>query len=258
MKREDSEYSAFEVVSNPKEVMSSLETSSKGEGSHHEELHDAEEGEEEEEEEIVEEVEEEVTASEEPTPQPSPGGPPAQAPAEPARPSAPAAAAEPSSQASARDAAGDTAAGAAPSQPATAPDAPSTATPEDESFAALRALEAQVLDKFSSGLKSLQALGATGTVTEATTNISKLAGGLTAGLSSGFSSWFGSGDAAPASKAKSMQLQTSKASDELAALFGLDDSEQLVESFKCKLLQTYACSHNSYTPCIQMAFQVRN
>ena len=28
-----------------------------------------------------------------------------------------------------------------------------------------------------------------------------------------------------------------------------------MEEFKCKLLQTYSCAHNGFTPAIQMAFQ---
>lgn len=46
-----------------------------------------------------------------------------------------------------------------------------------------------------------------------------------------------------------------QASSELQKLFGLPDHENLVEEFKCKLLQTYSCGHNSVTPAIQMAFQ---
>jgi hypothetical protein len=42
---------------------------------------------------------------------------------------------------------------------------------------------------------------------------------------------------------------------ELQKLFGLSEHENLVEEFKCKLLQTYSCNHNSVTPAIQMAFQ---
>ena len=43
-----------------------------------------------------------------------------------------------------------------------------------------------------------------------------------------------------------------QASGELQQLFGLSAEENLVEHFKCKLLQTYACSHNSHTPAIQV------
>lgn len=39
---------------------------------------------------------------------------------------------------------------------------------------------------------------------------------------------------------------------EVRELFGLTSDEQLVEQFECKLLQTYACNHNTYTPAIQV------
>ncbi len=39
---------------------------------------------------------------------------------------------------------------------------------------------------------------------------------------------------------------------ELQELFGLSAEENLVETFKCKLLQTYGCSHNNFTPAIQV------
>lgn len=45
---------------------------------------------------------------------------------------------------------------------------------------------------------------------------------------------------------------TMQAGSELVQLFGLGDAEHLVEQFKCKLLQTYACSHNTFTPSIQV------
>lgn len=38
----------------------------------------------------------------------------------------------------------------------------------------------------------------------------------------------------------------------LPELLGLQPNENLVEAFKCKLLQTYGCTHNSYTPSIQV------
>lgn len=53
-----------------------------------------------------------------------------------------------------------------------------------------------------------------------------------------------------------VQSSSSKANSELTSLFGLGNEENLVETFKCKLIQTYGCQHNSFTPAIQMAFQV--
>jgi hypothetical protein len=43
-----------------------------------------------------------------------------------------------------------------------------------------------------------------------------------------------------------------QAGGELQALFGLSAEENLVEQFKAKLLQTYACNHNTHTPAIQV------
>lgn len=44
--------------------------------------------------------------------------------------------------------------------------------------------------------------------------------------------------------------------DHIRMLFPeLGEDEELMQSFPCKLTQTYQCSHNKYTPDIQMAFQ---
>lgn len=43
---------------------------------------------------------------------------------------------------------------------------------------------------------------------------------------------------------------------ELQKLYGLSENDTLLEQFKCKLLQSYSCSHNSYTPDMQMAFPI--
>ena len=43
-----------------------------------------------------------------------------------------------------------------------------------------------------------------------------------------------------------------QASSELQEMFGLSPEENLVEQFKCKLLQTYGCNHNNFTPAIQV------
>lgn len=80
--------------------------------------------------------------------------------------------------------------------------------------------------------------------------LSKLAGGL--------ASWWSSLDppAQPQRNETAERVQaSSKATSELQELFSLLPEENLVESFKCKLLQTYGCSHNTFTPAIQMAFQ---
>lgn len=42
-----------------------------------------------------------------------------------------------------------------------------------------------------------------------------------------------------------MYLQSST---ELVDLFGLGPEEELLERFACALLQTYHCSHNTFTP----------
>ena len=40
--------------------------------------------------------------------------------------------------------------------------------------------------------------------------------------------------------------------EELQREFSLDKSEALMESFHCKMMQTYRCYHNSYTPDVQV------
>ncbi|GAX73145.1 hypothetical protein CEUSTIGMA_g598.t1 [Chlamydomonas eustigma] len=103
----------------------------------------------------------------------------------------------------------------------------------------------EMSNKLSAGFKS--ALGSLGTDSS---NLTKITGGL--------ASWWGSLDPAPQPKRNEMQERvqaSSKATTEIQDLFGLTAEENLVETFKCKLIQTYACSHNSFTPAIQMAFQ---
>jgi ABC-type sulfate transport system permease component len=39
---------------------------------------------------------------------------------------------------------------------------------------------------------------------------------------------------------------------QLSSLFGLAADEALVESYSCSLMQSYACSHNSLTPPMQV------
>jgi hypothetical protein len=41
----------------------------------------------------------------------------------------------------------------------------------------------------------------------------------------------------------------------LQALFGIPAQEELIEAFSCKLIQTYKCTHNDFTPEIPMAFR---
>lgn len=80
----------------------------------------------------------------------------------------------------------------------------------------------------------------------------------TKGVAGGLTNWWSTLDPLPVARDDETmeRIQNSgKASSELQELFGLSPEENLVEQFKCKLLQTYACSHNAYTPAIQMAFQ---
>lgn len=98
--------------------------------------------------------------------------------------------------------------------------------------------------KLTASFKS--ALGGLGK-TEA--GISQLAGGLT--------SWWSSLDPASQERQKdgATQVQASTTCPDVHELLGLLPDEDLVESFRCKLVQTYGCNHNSFTPTIQMAFQ---
>ncbi|KXZ42738.1 hypothetical protein GPECTOR_121g438 [Gonium pectorale] len=112
--------------------------------------------------------------------------------------------------------------------------------------------------KLTAGLRSAFGGGAdqAAVVAGAGASLTKLAGGLTGGISS----WWGSLDPAPAPKRDETAERVAasnkvRASGELQQLFGLSPEENLVEHFKCKLLQTYACNHNNHTPAIQMAFQ---
>lgn len=43
-------------------------------------------------------------------------------------------------------------------------------------------------------------------------------------------------------------------SSQLRELFKLSEEEQILEQFACKMLQAYACTHNTCTPSMQMAF----
>eukprot|EP00192_Tetraselmis_astigmatica_P000021 CAMPEP_0117677150 /NCGR_PEP_ID=MMETSP0804-20121206/16590_1 /TAXON_ID=1074897 /ORGANISM="Tetraselmis astigmatica, Strain CCMP880" /LENGTH=342 /DNA_ID=CAMNT_0005486411 /DNA_START=125 /DNA_END=1153 /DNA_ORIENTATION=+ len=105
--------------------------------------------------------------------------------------------------------------------------------------------------KLSSAFSAVSAAEAV-PLKDAQESVSKLVGG--------FTSWWNNMDK-PSSQEKGVdELESkvtaaSKASSELQKLFELPDHENLVEEFKCKLLQTYSCAHNSVTPAIQMAFQ---
>jgi hypothetical protein len=48
--------------------------------------------------------------------------------------------------------------------------------------------------------------------------------------------------------------ESSSPETELQELCGLSPDESLVDAYPCKLQQNYACTHNSQTPAIQMAF----
>ncbi|KAG2446789.1 hypothetical protein HYH02_008349 [Chlamydomonas schloesseri] len=169
--------------------------------------------------------------------------------------------------ASADDAASDKPSAAAGSSTSSEPgaasggaDASSSSVGGDEAFKNLEAQAAKVAQaakdmssKLTAGLRSAFGGGGGGGAAESATagaSLSKLAGGLT--------SWWGSLDPAPQpvrDETAERVASSNKASSELQQLFGLSAEENLVEHFKCKLLQTYACSHNSHTPAIQMAFQ---
>ncbi|GIL53166.1 hypothetical protein Vafri_8847 [Volvox africanus] len=110
-------------------------------------------------------------------------------------------------------------------------------------------LALDVSSKLTAGLRSAFG-GAEQASTGAGASLTKLAGGLT--------SWWGALDPAPQpqrDETAELVASSNKASGELQQLFGLSAEENLVEHFKCKLLQTYSCNHNSHTPAIQLAFQ---
>ncbi|GIL83474.1 hypothetical protein Vretimale_11171 [Volvox reticuliferus] len=110
-------------------------------------------------------------------------------------------------------------------------------------------LALDVSSKLTAGLRSAFG-GAEQASSGAGASLTKLAGGLT--------SWWGSLDPAPQpqrDETAELVASSNKASGELQQLFGLSPEENLVEHFKCKMLQTYSCNHNSHTPAIQLAFQ---
>ncbi|GIL75055.1 hypothetical protein Vretimale_7747 [Volvox reticuliferus] len=110
-------------------------------------------------------------------------------------------------------------------------------------------LALDVSSKLTAGLRSAFG-GAEQASSGAGASLTKLAGGLT--------SWWGSLDPAPQpqrDETAELVASSNKASGELQQLFGLSPEENLVEHFKCKLLQTYSCNHNPHTPAIQLAFQ---
>ena len=103
-----------------------------------------------------------------------------------------------------------------------------------------------------------------------TNDLSELGNELSSGAGafvSSLSSWFG---AAVEPEPEATAMQTHQATPErapaqaappsrdeqrvLVDVFGLSPSERVIEAFPAKLVQTYTCSHNDYTPDIQMAF----
>eukprot|EP00955_Chlamydomonas_euryale_P082049 363664-Chlamydomonas_euryale.AAC.16 len=85
------------------------------------------------------------------------------------------------------------------------------------------------------------------TAVSAGDTFSKIAGGV--------SSWWSSLDPPKMVKRDETAERvsaSSRATTELQELLGIAAEENLVESFKCKLLQTYGCSHNNFTPAIQV------
>uniref|UniRef100_A0A061QPF5 GRAM domain-containing protein n=1 Tax=Tetraselmis sp. GSL018 TaxID=582737 RepID=A0A061QPF5_9CHLO len=154
-----------------------------------------------------------------------------------------------------------------PARPAQADSAQESLSPARvaQSIEALRNIEAktsQVAAEFSKaaisyGSKLSSAFSSVSTtdtaaIKDATASVNKLMGG--------FSSWWSSLDAVASQdkaddETESKISAASKATAEMQKLFGLSPHENLVETFKCKLLQTYGCSHNDFTPAIQMAFQ---
>eukprot|EP01025_Chloroclados_australasicus_P062978 TRINITY_DN829_c0_g1_i2.p1 TRINITY_DN829_c0_g1~~TRINITY_DN829_c0_g1_i2.p1 ORF type:complete len:369 (-),score=63.94 TRINITY_DN829_c0_g1_i2:219-1220(-) len=93
---------------------------------------------------------------------------------------------------------------------------------------------------------------------------SKVQSGLVKGFSqlrqpgavaNSISSWWSNLDPKPVSGSQHAASVIGRApSNELALKLGLEEHENLMEEFKCKILQTMTCNHNDFTPPIQMAF----
>eukprot|EP00884_Botryococcus_braunii_P020921 jgi/Botrbrau1/7512/Bobra.0019s0003.1 len=83
-------------------------------------------------------------------------------------------------------------------------------------------------------------------VNEAKMSLSKLAGDV--------SSWWAALDPTRGAEANTSTSEpsTSKANldatSEVQSLFGLSDTEELMDSFGCSIVQSFTCAHNSFTP----------
>jgi hypothetical protein len=129
----------------------------------------------------------------------------------------------------------------------------------------------QLADSFKS------ALGGFGASSAAPSSLSGLAGGLSNWWSSldppsqpqrnettdaiqasskvgiqGGQKWFSYQGSSPQGHPFITIMSSMQATSELQELFGLQPEENLVETFKCRLLQTYGCNHNNFTPAIQV------
>ena len=80
------------------------------------------------------------------------------------------------------------------------------------------------------------------------------AGSSIAEIGKSFSSWWYTLDNPTDGGAKASSSTQSETDHDgiLQKLFNLPHGESLLESFPCKLVQTYSCSHNKYTPDIQV------
>ncbi|KAL3137988.1 hypothetical protein ABBQ38_005227 [Trebouxia sp. C0009 RCD-2024] len=58
----------------------------------------------------------------------------------------------------------------------------------------------------------------------------------------------------PSTTSSRSAAEVQQENSELTQLFDLDSSEELLERFACALVQTYTCTHNSFTPEQQLPF----
>eukprot|EP01025_Chloroclados_australasicus_P013200 TRINITY_DN16262_c0_g1_i1.p1 TRINITY_DN16262_c0_g1~~TRINITY_DN16262_c0_g1_i1.p1 ORF type:complete len:339 (-),score=46.71 TRINITY_DN16262_c0_g1_i1:251-1267(-) len=129
-------------------------------------------------------------------------------------------------------------------------DTPSNATAETQKSGH----QADFLDE---AMKQVQSQFSTVMTAAAGSAAAQAAQGGFANITSGFANWWGAKPAEGADRQARVQqmIQEGAAADEsLKQHFKLALSESVVESFACKLVQTYACTHNSHTPSIQMVF----
>ncbi|CAD7698138.1 unnamed protein product [Ostreobium quekettii] len=131
--------------------------------------------------------------------------------------------------------------------------------PEDEALKELAAAATKVAGMAQGVARDVQQAAknisqrwttAVNTAAEAQSPISTIVGGL--------SSWWATLDPTAENGEQAVEgaTTTNEGINGLQQHYGLSENEALLEQFKCKLLQSYCCSQNDYTPEMQMVFPI--